>query len=313
MRNAQAGNGGSQRAHTVALLLVLALVAGACGSDDAKPTITTAAASGVFPVTVRGVEIPAVPERIVSLSATHTEVLFEIGAGPAVVATDVFSDYPATAAATEKVDAFNLNVEAVAALDPDLVVLSFDPGDAVAGFTALGIPALLFAPPGPATFDDVFAEWRDLGAATGRASEAEALVDEVSRELDQIIAAVPDTAVAPTYFIELDSTLFTAGSGTLIDWVFSRIGLQNIADPAAGPFPQLSAEALVAADPAFYFLADTVCCGETADTVAGRPGFETLTAVTAGRVIELDDSLVSRWGPRLLELVRIVAKEVHGV
>ena len=100
--------------------------------------------------TCSGSTIPARPERIVSASATHTEILYAIGAGDRVVATDLFSNYPPRGRATEKIDAFNLNVEAVAALDPDLVILSFDPGDAVAGLADLGIPAILF-PTAPAT------------------------------------------------------------------------------------------------------------------------------------------------------------------
>src|SRR4030065_69485 len=118
-----------------------------------------------FPVEVEGTRIPAAPQRIVSASASHTEMLYAIGAGPQVVATDQFSDYPAPAAATPKLDAFNLGVEAVASFDPDLVVLSYDPGDLQAGLTALGIPTLLLAP--PATLDDVYGQIGALGEAAG--------------------------------------------------------------------------------------------------------------------------------------------------
>lgn len=291
----------------LAAALAAALVLAACAADP-DPT----AATPGFPVTVRGTEIPAEPQRIVSLSATHTEVLYAIGAGPRIVATDLFSDFPADAAATEKVDAFNLSVEAVAALDPDLVILSYDPGDAVTGFAALGIPAVLFAPPGPVTLEEVFAEWRDLGMAVGLAPETEALIDQVEGEIATIVAGVPETSDPFTYFLELDSTLYTAGPGTLLDTLFGSVGLVSIADPAGGPFQQLSAEAVVAADPDFVFLADTVCCGESAATVAARPGWDEMSAVSGGRVVALDDSVVSRWGPRLVDLMRAVVTAVHG-
>ena len=297
----------------VGLALALLLLVAACGDDDQVLSTSTPPDTGSFPATVRGAVIPEAPERIVSLSATHTEVLYEIGAGPMIVGTDVFSDYPAAANETEKIDAYNLSVEAVAALDPDLVILSFDPGDAVSGLTALGIPAVLFAAPGPTTLDDVYAEWRDLGAATGHIEETAALIDQVSNDIEGILAQTPETLRAFTYFLELDSTLFTAGTGTLLDSVFGLLGLQNIADPADGPFPQLSPEYIIGADPDFVFLADTVCCGVSAVTVATRPGWNRMTAVNNGDVIELDDSVASRWGPRLVDLILTISKEVYGV
>ncbi len=297
----------------VGLVMALTLLVAACGDDDRVLSTSTPPDAGSFPVTVRGAVIPEIPQRVVSLSATHTEVLYEIGAGPEIIGTDVFSDYPVAATETEKIDAFNLNVEAVAALDPDLVILSFDPGDAVSGLAALGIPAVLFSAPGPATLEDVYSEWRDLGAATGHNEEAAALVDQVALDIEGILAQKPQTLRAFTYFLELDSTLFTAGSGTLLDAVFGMLGLQNIADPADGPFPQLSAEFVIGSDPDFVFLADTVCCGESAETVAARPGWNRMTAINNGDVIELDDGVVSRWGPRLVDLVLTISKEVYGV
>lgn len=307
----QRGSHRRGRGQWIALLLALALVAGACGDDDPVSTTTSPDATG-FPVTVMGTEIPAAPERIVSLSATHTEVLYEIGAGDAIIATDVFSDHPAAALETEKVDAFNLSVEAVAALDPDLVVLSYDPGDAMSGFAALGIPAILFSPPGPAVLAEAYDEWRMLGLATGHASEAEALVDRVSREIQDVVDGVPQTIRSFTYFAELDSTLFTAGPGTLLDSIFGMLGMTNVVGEDAGAFPQVTAEFLLDADPDFIFLADTVCCGQSAETIAQRPGWDELSAIRNGKVVELDDSIASRWSHRLSDLVSTIADEVYG-
>jgi len=297
----------------ISFVLALGLLVAACGEHDSGPTTSTAPDSGAFPVTVRGTEIPALPERIVSLSATHTEVLYEIGAGPEIIATDVFSDYPAAATETEKVDAFNLSVESVAAMDPDLVILSYDPGEAMSGFAALNIPAILFAPPGPASLGDVYDEWQELGEATGHTTEALALVSQESEDIDGVVAEVPQTIRSFTYFVELDSTLFTVGPGTLLHSVFGMLGLTNVAGEDAGAYPQLSAEFLLDADPDFIFLADTVCCGQTAETVASRPGWSELSAVQNGAVIELDDSVASRWGPRISDLILRISKEVYGV
>ena len=283
-------------------LVLLTVTLAACGGE-ATPS---------FPVEVEGTRIPAAPQRIVSASASHTEILYAIGAGPQIVATDQFSDYPASAAATPKVDAFNLGVEAVASFDPDLVVLSYDPGDLQAGLTALGIPTLLLAP--PATLDDVYGQIEALGEAAGHPAEASALVAEIAADVDRITDAVPERPSSPTYYYELDPTLYSLTSGTFVGGLLSLLGLENIADAAddGTGYPQLSPEYVLAADPDFILLADTRCCEQSVSTVAERPGWGILQAVSGGRVVELDDDVAQRWGPRVVELLAVVAEAVYG-
>ena len=289
----------------MALALIVVALAGACGGE-ASP------GAGSFPVEVEGTRIPAAPQRIVSAGASHTEILYAIGAGGQIVATDQFSDYPPAAAATPKVDAFNLGVEVVAGFDPDLVVLSFDPGDLQAGLTALGIPTLLLAP--PATLEDVYGQIRALGEASGHRAEASALVVEMADEVARLTAELPERTPAPTYYYELDPTLFSLTSRTFVGGLLAALGLENIADAAddGTGYPQLSAEHILAADPDFILLADTRCCGQAASTVAERPGWGSLQAVAGGRVVELDDDIAQRWGPRVVDLLAVVAEAVYG-
>ena len=294
------------------LLLVVALVAVACGDDTTTTTtpVTTRGATE-FPVTVNGVTIPEKPERIVSASGAHTEILYAIGAGDQVLATDTFSDFPAEALETTKLDGFNISVEAVAALDPDLVILFFDPGDVVSGLGELGIPTLLFD--APATIDAAFDQWRVVGTATGNAAAAEDLVIEVASEITEIVAGAgtpPDEPI--TYYYELDPSGFSVTSDSFVGSLLGLLGMESIADATGTAFPQLSTEFIVEADPDWIVLADTVCCAADATTLAERPGWDAMSAVAAGRVVELDDSVASRWGPRIVELVRQVAEAVHG-
>jgi iron complex transport system substrate-binding protein len=263
-------------------------------------------------VEVGGVTIPAAPERIVSASASHTEILYEIGAGPFVIATDLFSNHPPEAEQTEKIDAFNLNVEAVAALDPDLVVLAFDPGGALDALSGLGIPTLLFDP--PVTLSDVYSQVTSLGAATGHTEGAASLVAGMEDGIARV-AASREGEAAFTYYHELDPTLFSVASGTFIGSLYGLLGLESIVAPSdADPlgYAQLTAEFILEADPDFIFLADTRCCGESAATVAARPGWDALSAVREGRVVELDDDIASRWGPRLVDFLTVVADAVGG-
>lgn len=227
-----------------------------------------------------------------------------------MIATDNYSNYPVEALETEKIDAFNLSVEAVAALDPDLVVLSYDPGEVIAGFEALGIPALLFN--SPMGLEDVYGQIADLGIATGHVDEAAAIVAETRDGIDEVVAGVVPSEEPVTFFHEVDATLYSVTSATFLGSLYAMLGLENIADPADNDgfgYPQLSAEYIMASDPDFIFLGDAAF-GESAETVAARPGWETLTAVTSGRVVELDSDLASRWGPRLVEFLASVAGQL---
>lgn len=307
-----------------ATFLSLSLLVTACGNDQSapepapSPTPDTATADG-FPVTVTayGVDltIPSRPERIVSLSPSSTEGLFAIGAGAQVVAVDEYSDFPAEAPTTT-LSGFTPNLEAIIAYDPDLVIVSYDPGDLVAALRASGVPVLILdAAP---TLEDVFTQLELLGAVTGQGDEAAALVSSLRARIDVVIAGLPALPRPLTYFHELDDTLFTVTSQTFVGAVYALLGLENIAD-AADPdgasygYPQLSAEYLLDADPDLILLADTRCCGQDATTLAARPGFDGLTAVRNGNVVELDDDVSSRWGPRIVDFLEQVAIAVSAV
>ena len=277
----------------------------------AEATTTTEAAA--FPVTVGDLTLDAEPQRIVSMSATATEMLFAIGAGDKVIAVDNFSNYPAQTAELEKVDAYQPNVEAISSLEPDLVIISYDPGNLVEQLNALSIP--VFAAYAVSNLDGAYEQLEQLGALTGRLAEAVQLSATMQAEIAEIVAGVTKTEPPLTYFYELDPTLYTITSNTFVGGVMASLGLVSVADgvEAGNDYPQLSAEVLVDKDPSIIFLADTKCCAQSLQTVAERDGWAELTAVKTGSVVELDDDIASRWGPRLVDLVRVVAEAVGSV
>ena len=293
-----------------AVFLAATLVA-ACGGDDSGSSDASGSPSPT------GVEssIPAdAPQRIVSLSPSHTEMLFAIGAGEQVVAVDSLSTYPAeTEAVLTDLSAFEPNVEAISAYEPDLVVISDDSSGISGQLAAIGIDTWIGL--APTTLDEVYEQIAELGDRVGRAEGAEALVSDMSSSIDEIVSGAPALDEPLTYYHELDDTYFSVTSNTFIGSLYSMLGLRNIADATEGDtdYPQLSAEFIVTQDPNLIFLADTKCCGVSADTVAARPGWEDLTAVTNGNVIEMDDDIASRWGPRVVDYLRAIADAVAGV
>src|SRR5262245_24106009 len=296
---------------------LLAAFAVACASSSTSSvsaggsTPTTAAA---YPVTVDAangkVTVDTMPTRIVSMSPTATEMLFAIGAGDQVVAADSYSDYPSDAPTT-KPSAYEPNAEAIANYEPNLVIYATDPGDLQSSLDKLKIPAL--SEPAAATMDDVYAQMEQLGEVTGHTDEAAAQVAALKAKVKSAVDAVGDAGKGMTYYYELDDTYYSATSDTFIGAVLGELGLKNIADQAKGAssgYPQLSAEYILQADPDVILLADTKCCGQNAEKVANRPGWSDPSAVKDGGVVELDDDVASRWGPRIADLLQQVGDAV---
>ena len=290
-------------------------------SDDTaeadEPTTASGDADPAFPVTVAHglgeLILDRAPSRIVSLSPTATETLFAIGAGDQVIAVDDQSNFPAEAPMTD-LSAFSPNVEAIIGFEPDLVISPGLPEDIEAGLAAAGIASMsLFA---AASLDDVYSQIETLGAATGRIGDAAELVGIMQTDLAEILAEVADRETPVTFFHELDPSPYSVTSATFVGQVYTLVGLENIADggdPEGFGYPLLSVEYILEKDPDLIFLADTKCCGESAETLAARAGWDQLSAVQNGNVIGLDDDIASRWGPRVVDFVRALVDATAAV
>jgi iron complex transport system substrate-binding protein len=307
--------------HTTRRLLaavVMIPVILALGCTSSPTTAPVSATDTSYPVVVHSangaITVAHRPTAIVSLSATATEMLYAIGAGAQVKAVDKNSDYPAGAPMTS-LDGNSPNVEAIVKYKPDLVVVSDDPAGFQKQLTALGIPVL--EDPAANTLAQAYQQYLQLGQATGHSAGAQTEVDHVKGQIAKVVAATSKPTSTETYYYELDQTYFSATSSTFIGNVFSLLGLKNIADSAAGAassggYPQLNAEYILKANPTYIFLADTLCCSQSAATVTARPGWSTLSAVANHRIVPLNDDIASRWGPRVVTLLKSVANTVEA-
>lgn len=292
--------------HLFALLTFV--VAAACGDDADQP----AATGGAIP-TPPTVTASATPQRIVSLSPTATETLFAIGAGKQVVAVDDQSTYPPQAPRTD-LSGYTPNVEAIAAKKPDLVVLSTDTGGLKAKLETLKITVV--QQDAVATLDQAYAQITELGKATGHEKEAAATIASMKASVDASVKKVAKPAVPVKLYHELDNTLYSVSSKSFVGELYKLVGLENIADAAdktGTGYPQLNAEYIISQNPDVIFLADTKCCGQNAKTVGARPGWAGLKAVKGGHVVELDDDIASRWGPRTPLLLETIANAVTTI
>lgn len=293
-----------------AAVAALLLAVTACAPSASTDTTTQ---SGLeFPVTVEAdngsVTIEKRPGAIISLSSTATEMLFDIGAGPQLIAVDDQSNYPAGAPMTD-LSGVTPNLEAILSLEPDLVVIFFDPGDLTAGLETVGVPVLSYG--AALTIDDVYRQIDALGMATGNLAGAAASNSAIAAGLEAAVTASGDDGEGVTYYHEISSDFYTATSSTFFGEIYALFGMVNIADSAdadgsAFGYPQISSEYIVTSNPDIIFLAN-VLYGESAETVAERPGWDVMTAVQSGHIAELDSDVASRGGPRIVEFAESVA------
>jgi iron complex transport system substrate-binding protein len=310
-----------QRFTSIAALTAMLLTATACGSDAADtlavPSSSTtspssSATAGALDTVADTTVDPNLPKAIVSLSPSGTEMLFAIGAGAQVIAIDDQSNFPADALTKEHdLSGFEPNVEAIATLKPDLVILSDT--KIKDQLTSLGIKVWVGA--AATSFDDVYAQIEQLGAATGHVGAAAELVSKMQTDIEAAVARVKPPTTPLSVYHELDNTFYSVTSNTFVGKVYGLFGLKNIADGAqpGNDYPQLSAEYIVKANPDLVVLADSRCCAQTADVVGARPGWSTIKAVQHQGIIAIDDDIASRWGPRIVDFVKAVADSLAKV
>ncbi len=281
---------------------LVVLVSSAAGAETAPEQFPVTVVTAAGKVTVANK-----PRRVISLSPTATESLFAIGAGSQVVAVDDQSDYPKNAPKTT-LSGFTPNVEAIAAYRPDLVVIAYDPKGLSSALRKLGITVVHHD--GAATFKAAYQQIRQLGLVTGHEAEATRLIGRMKSKIAGIVKTARQAGSGLSVYHELTPDLYSATSKTFVGQVYAALGLRNIADAAdavGAGYPQLSAEYVVSASPDVIVLADTVCCGQKPSTVAQRPGWDRISAVRTGSIVRIDDSIASRWGPRLVNFFRAMS------
>ena len=300
---------------TLSTLVVWLVIACGGAGPTASPDSTATLAS-YSPVTVidsRGevIVFDQAPQRVVSLSPAHTEIFYVLGLGDRVVGRDSFSDFPPEAGEKPAVgDAFTLNLEALAALEPDLVYTTWE--GPVADIEGLGITVLyLFA---AEDLQGVLDNIGLLGRITDREARAMAIVEDMESRIGAVTARLESVGQGPRIFYEIDPGLFTVGPDSFVGSALDLLLVQNVASEADSPYPQLSAEVIVAKDPEVIVLGDSreyLSTGITVEEVEARPGWSGITAVREGRVYPFDDSLLSRPGPRIVEGIEQLARLLY--
>ena len=301
------------------LLLVAALVAGACGGDATNslpPVSPTPIAEGDYPRTVIddagvSVTIAAKPQRIVALTPASLEALDQFGLGQSVVGVAACSCLPIAFTAIPQVaDYTGTNVEAIISLNPDLVFVGgsgFTPADAITQLKAANITLVTL---GPKSISGVYTTLQLIGDAAGASVAAAEAIATAKSDIAVLTTLVQDQPIV-SLFYEIDATGAIYGLAP-DDYAAELVALArgDLVSSGVNGVYEISLEALVTAAPAVILLGDAAY-GVTAEAVAARPGWGTIPAVVNGAIRPIDGDLVSIPGPRIAEAFRAIIAQLH--
>ncbi len=302
---------------TFFLTVLLALVMTAC-APQSTPTLAPVATQPSAAITLtdglgRSVVLNEAAQRVVSLAPSNTEILFAVGAGEQVVGRDEFSDYPAEAVAIESVGGSmgEYSVEAIVALKPDLVLAAeINSPELVKQLEDLGLTVYYLA--NPTTLEEMYVNLEIVAQLTGE--DPTKLTDSLKARVAAVDEKIMPLSFRPSVFYEIDATdaakPFTYGPGTFGDLLIARAGGFNIGSELTDPYPQISLEQIVLSNPSVILLGDSMW-GVTVESVLARAGWETIEAVKSNQIFPIDDNLISRPGPRLVDGLEQLAKLLH--
>jgi len=289
-------------------------------------SFTTAAAAIVIPSQItddlgRTIDIDGAPQKIVSLAPSNTEILFTLGLGDSVVGVSDFCNYPeevntrsaladgTTGKIARTGNAFAVNIEAIVALEPDMVIaFGYNLPTYVEQLEALGLTVMVL---GPENIDGILANIELVGSITGLGQQAKELTDQIRDDLATITAK---TALVsrPTVFCETGygGGIWTTGSGSFVSNLIMLAGGTDIGVGVSKNNPNISLEYLVAADSEMIILADAPWVSAT-DVKARGGAWNDLAAVQNDKIYDIDADIISRNGPRVVEGIMALLEIIH--
>ncbi|RKX75408.1 MAG: cobalamin-binding protein [Spirochaetes bacterium] len=274
----------------------------------------------VFPLTVtddlgRKVRLEKVPERLVSLAPSSTEILFAVGAGEEVVGVTTYCNYPPEAKTREKVGGFapdTISVEKILSLNPGLVISGGSFHQSVidtlesTGITVYALDSH--------SFEEIYNSIETIGLLTGHREEALKRIQymrEIEQKIASLVEKIPPEKRLKVFWEVWDEPLMTAGSNAFMGQIIEKAGGLNIFSDLKQDYPVISQEEIVRRNPDVIMGPQSHASALNAERIAERPGWENISAVENGRIYTLDDNISSRPGPRIVNALGLVVKTLY--
>lgn len=269
-----------------------------------------------YPVTVtddvdKKITLTEEPDKVISLAPGNTEILFALDLDEELVGVDNFSNYPEEVESIEKIgDAFNLNMEKIIELEPDLILTLKGNEEAVKEFENLGIAVYTLD---ANNIENVLEDISEIGQLTNSLDEAEELVSEMQEKIDEIkilLADVSDEDKPKVFYMVWSEPIMSAGSGTFINNLIELAnGINIVAADGLEGWSEYSLEKLIEHDPDVIIAPKSLA--PTPETITADERFSSTKAVLENRVVVIDDDPVSRIGPRIVEGFKQIAQALY--
>ena len=307
------------------ILAVLLLLAGCGTSEEKKPVENngsteqqTEQVEAAFPITITDavdneITLEEAPKTIVSMMPSNTEILFALGLNEEIVGVNDYDNYPEEALEKEKIGGMEFNVEKIVSMNPDIVFAHESGlGTGEAGLQQIRDAGVkVFVVKNAANFDETYSTIEQIGRATGKLEEAEKIVEDMKAKVEEVKEKVAKVETKKTVFVETSDVpeIYTPGKGTFMQEILDMVNAENIAADQEGWF-KIDPEEIVNRNP------DTIIVmysyvPNIVESVKARDGFDSITAVKNNAVIQVDENLTSRTGPRLAEGLEEVAKAIY--
>ncbi|OZS78470.1 cobalamin-binding protein [Tetzosporium hominis] len=257
------------------------------------------------------VTLPDVPETIVSLQPSNTEILFDLGVGDKVVGVTEFDTYPAEAADIERIsDSMTINAERIIELDPD-VVIAYTIGEdlQIAPLEEAGIPVFVIET--AATFEDVYGDIEQIATVVGEEDRGDELVEEIKAQIDAVTEKVASLETKKLTYFEISPApdIWSAGEGSFQQEILKAAGIDNVFADQQGWF-NVSAESIIEKNPE-VILTTVNYVEDPIGEIKSRPAFDSITAVKEDAIFQVDSDIMSRPATRIGEAVELAAKTVY--
>ena len=262
----------------------------------------------------RKIMINAVPQRIVSLAPSNTEILFALGLGDKVVGVTEYCNYPEAAKTKPKVGGFStVDIEKVVSLRPDLVLATqIHSKTIIPALEKLGLTVVALT---PSSLTGVLDSITLVGKITGQSKEASELIKDLSTRIKAIADKTQKLSPAQrprVFYVTWHDPLWTAGTGTLSNDVISQAGGQNIASDISGD-KTIDLETVINRDPEVIIVSVGMGTGEDSpwQYIKSESRLKNTQALLTGRVYKIDGDLIHRPGPRIVEALEQMAQFIH--
>ena len=303
----------------VAIIVVIIFASISIYTTYRPPIVETAAP--IFPIVIqddlgRNIALSEYPERIISLAPSNTEILFALGLADKVVGVTIYCDYPPDVKNMVKdgrlttIGGFaNPNIEKVVALEPDLVLATGGVQlSIVQQFESYDLTVVTLD---PEDLEDVVDNILLVGEITGEDEAATELAGNMEQRIDRIVNMMENVENKPRVYYEVWwDPLMSAGSGTWINDLIGIAGGVNIFSDVEIEYPEINSESVIVNDPEIIMIPVGYMGGE-GEEIAKRPGWEVITAIKNDRIYIVNEDLLYKPGPRIVDGLENLAKIIH--